>query len=130
MAISRATRLLLLLVCFSLPFDSDAQQPDEAAEAKKPELQSLQGSWWSHFDGTPSEIGPRIELFLEGVRAEIPSLEPQNHAAALSALDAVRDNFSAYLALLDSADLTLTELPEPSASYSIEDLLRLAATLG
>ncbi len=127
MTLWRTTGSLLLLLLLGLSIDGHAQPAEEDPEPKVPEISSLQGNWWAYFEGATVESGPRIETFLDGLRTEIAALAPQNQASAQSTLEAVRDNFNAYLALLGSSELKPEELPEPAAGYAIEDLLRLAA---
>ncbi len=123
----RLTTVPFLLLLLGLPAGGHAQQAEDQAGPDKPDISSLQGDWWSYFEGPPAESGPRIAAFLDGLRAEIAELAPRNQPSAESTLEAVRENVDAYLALLVSPDLRHEELPEPAASYSIEDLLRLAA---
>ena len=81
--------------------NSPAQEAREDTGPAAPNLASLQANWWTYFEGTRQEVGPRISTFLDGVEAQIPKLAPQNQEAAHSVLQALRDNFSAYLDLLD-----------------------------
>ncbi len=105
---------------------SPAQEAEETAAPAPPNLRSLETGWWAYFEGTRAEVEPRITEFLERVGAEIPELAAPNQIIAGSVLDAVRDDLTAYLALLDDTELALQELPPAAASYSIADLLRLA----
>ena len=96
----------------------------EAAEI--PDLATLQNSEWSFFEGTKSEVEPRAEAFFVQVEAEIAELNPQNEEAANTLLVAVRDNISAYLSLLDGAELVARQLDPAPVEYSINDLMQLA----
>jgi len=107
---------------------SPAQESEESPAPAPPDLGSLQTNWWSYFEGPREEVEPRIAEFLGIVEAQVADLEVQNQEIAQSVLTAVRDNFTAYLALLGDTELAPQELPPPSASYSIDDLLGLAAT--
>ncbi|MCP5089971.1 MAG: mechanosensitive ion channel, partial [Gammaproteobacteria bacterium] len=79
------------------------------------------------FEGTKTELEPRVTSFLEDLGAQTAELAPQNQEIAGSVLAAVADNFNALLALVDDPELTVRELPPEAAGYSIDDLLNLAA---
>ncbi len=121
-----ATKFLLLLAGIVVAFSSAAQQPDESANSVAPDLASLQSDWWNYFEGSQNEVEFRIDVFLEGILAQTADLEVRNQEIATSILAAVRDNFTAYLALADVAALTLEEQSPPALGYSITVLLELA----
>lgn len=127
MGIARNTRLLTLLLCSFAAVSSHAQESEDESAQPAPELRSLANDWWSYFDGTRDEIEPRVDLFLTDIGSQTAELSARNQVIAQSVLDAVRDNFTAYLALLDDNELALQALPQAAANYSIDDLLRLAA---
>ena len=124
---SRFPFLLVLLLSLSLSADALAQQLDISPEPVPPELASLQNNWWAYFEGPRAAVEPRMKEFLGSAGVQIADLAPQNQAIAQSILDAVADNFEALLPLLDDADPAAQELEPEAASYSIDDLLRIAA---
>jgi small-conductance mechanosensitive channel len=128
MKIARSTRFLVLLLSLLITLSSLAQEAEDSAPPAPPDLHSLQNDSWTYFEGPAAEIAPRVDTFLENSGVQIAELAPQNQETAQSVLDSVRDNFSALLSLLDDVDLTPQELPAEAASYSIGDLLELAAT--
>ena len=95
--------------------NASAQEAKESSEPAAPNLASLQANWWSYFEGTREEVEPRISKFIDAANAEIPKLAPQNQDTARSVLQALRDNFSAYLDLLDQTAFTPEELPDPDS---------------
>jgi len=124
---SRFPFLLVLLLGLSLSADALAQQPENSAEPVPPELASLQNNWWAYFEGPRAAVEPRMKEFLGKAGVQIADLAPQNQAIAQSILGAVADNFEALLPLLDDADPAAQELEPEAASYSIDDLLKIAA---
>ncbi len=123
----QSTRFLALLLGILVATSCPAQGANGSDEAIEPNLRSLQANWWTYFEGSRQVVGPRVDIFLEGVGVQIARLAPQNQAAAETLLDAVRGNFTALLPLLDDPDLTLPQLTPEAISYPIEELLRLAA---
>jgi len=106
---------------------SHAQEADESATPATPELIQLEASWWSYFEGPRDEVESRIDGFLGDISAQVGGLQTANEADGQSILDAVRENFNAYQALLDEDEPELLELPPEDISYSVDDLLSLAA---
>ena len=123
----RAARCIALLFGFMLSASVFAQTAEDSEEPPLPQLDSLQNDWWSYFEGPRAEVELRIDVFLAGASAQTAELAAQNQAIAQTILEAVRDNFTALLPLLDDADLTVPELEPAAASYSLDDLLRIAA---
>lgn len=123
----RAARYLVLLLSLLLPAIAVAQLPEDSAEAVTPDLTSLQNNWWDYFEGPRTKVEPRIEVFFAAAGTQIADLAPQNQVIAQTILDAVRDNFTALLPLLDDADLATPELEPEAASYSIGEMLQIAA---
>ena len=122
------TLRLITLLLFACAFSgADAQRTDAAAAPLLPEIRSLENSWWAYFEGSRDEVSPRIDGFLDNVATQVAELQPANEPVAQSILDAVRDNLSAYLVLLEDDELDLIALPSPALSYSIDDYLKLAA---
>jgi len=123
----RKIRLLSLLLCAMAAVSSHAQEADESATPATPELIQLEASWWSYFEGPRDEVESRIDGFLGDISAQVGGLQTANEADGQSILDAVRENFNAYQALLDEDEPELLELPPEDISYSVDDLLSLAA---
>jgi small-conductance mechanosensitive channel len=128
MNIARSTRFLVLLLSILVAFDSLAQEAEDNATPAPPDLRSLQTDWWAFFEGPRVDVEPKVNTFLEDVGVQTAELAPQNQEIAQSVLNAVRDNFTASLRLLDDSEPAPQELPPEAASYSIQDLLALAAT--
>ena len=105
-----------------------AQEAEESAPPEVPDVGSLEQDWWSYFEGPADEIAPRIETFLKQVNDEIAALRSQNQELAPAIVDAVRDNFQVYLSLLGEAEAQPQRLPEPQPTYTIDELLEIAAT--
>ena len=91
-----------------------------------PEVASLEQDWWSYFEGSPEEVAPRIETFLAQANEEIAALGAQNQELAPAIVGAVRDNFEVYLSLLGEIEAQPQKLPEPQATYTIDELLEVA----
>jgi len=127
MKIAQSTPFLALLLGLLVAVNSPAQEAEDGAATTPPDLNSLQTNWWAYFEGSRAEIQPRVDTYLDDVGVQIANLAPQNQETAQSVLNTVRGNFTALLALLDDTELTLQELPAAAASYSIEELLKLAA---
>jgi small-conductance mechanosensitive channel len=104
-----------------------AQEPDASAPPTVPEVASLDQDWWSYFESPADEIAPHIETFLEQVNDETAGLRSQNQELAPAIVDAVRDNFELYLSLLGEAEAQPQRLPEPQSTYTIDELLEVAA---
>ena len=122
------TILKLLLVAGALAGAvSQAQQPISIATNAAPEFPTLRQDWWAEFEGAPEDVEPRIASLLEQVEGQIPDLAVQNQATASAVLQAVRDNFAVYVSLLGGVDIEKQALPEPAASYTIDELLDVAA---
>ncbi len=126
MKFPRSTRHLVTLLSLLLSASAIAQVVEDSAEPA-PDLEALQSDAWAYFEGPRAEIEPRKDTFLATVGIEIADLEPQNQGIAETLLDAVRDNFTALLPLLDDAELDAPELEPEAASYAVEDLLKIAA---
>jgi potassium efflux system protein len=120
-------RLVTLLLGACALSGAYAQQANENTPPEPPELGSLEGGSWTYFVGSRDQIAPRVDAFLDRVAEQVTELEAANEPVVRSVLDAVRDNFGAYLVLLDEDELDLIELPSPALSYSIDDYLKLAA---
>ena len=119
-------RYLVLLLCVVYTTASFAQEVEDNP-LPTPKLGSLQSDWWSFFQGPREQVGPRTEAFFDDILAQIAELEPQNREFAASTLSAVRDNLNALLALSDDAELAPQNLTPVAESYSIDELLKLAA---
>ena len=104
-----------------------AQDAEEIEETPTPDLQALQTGWWSYFEGPREQVEPRIAAIDEMVSAQIAELEVENQEIASSLLATVRDNFVAYLNVLDTTDVAMPGQPPEAISYSLEELLELAS---
>ena len=91
------------------------------------ELTKIEAGSWSYFEGPRDEVAARINDFLAAAEQEVAELDAANLESGQSLLASVRDNLSAYLALRSDDQLELQALPQPQVSYSLDDLLRLAA---
>jgi small-conductance mechanosensitive channel len=119
-------KILALLMLALLPAAvALAQDNAEAEPPAEPQLASLQANWWTFFQGDEATVAPRVANFLEKASGTINEMQPQNQEAADSVLDAARDNFSAYVALLEESQPLPQELPEAAVSYSLDELLAL-----
>lgn len=120
--------LVTLLLILALPGAAFAQEAEnsDAAPASL-ELSAIEAGAWSYFEGPKEEVATRIEEFLEAAAADVAGLDAANVETGQSLLGALRDNLSAYLALRTDDELQLQPLPQPQISYSLDDLLRLAA---
>jgi len=123
-----ATRFLILILGVLAALNSGAQEVEERNAPAVPEPASLVANWWTYFEGTREDVEPRVAVFLDTMNAQVADLAPQNQEIAESILAAVRNNLSAYLNLIDDTEPAVLELPPEAVSYSIEDLLQLAAT--
>ncbi len=122
-------RLGILLLGVLLAGVGAAQETEPPAEPGEPELADLQSNWWAYFEGPRAEVAPRKDPFLKNIGVQIADLAPQNQEIAQSILDSVSDNLNALLALSDDEEVSAPELEPEAASYSIDDLLKFAATL-
>jgi len=104
-----------------------AQEAEPDAAPKILELSRIEAGAWSYFEGPREEIEPRVSAFLAAAEEEIAGLQAANVEIGQSLLGAVRDNLAAYVALLGDDELELQALPQPQISYSLDELLRLAA---
>ncbi len=126
MKIARPNWLAPLLCGLLVAAPTVAQETDENAPPQLPEPASLEQDWWSYFEGSPENVGPRIETFLAQVNEEIAGLGARNQELAPAIVDAVRDNFEVYLSLLGEVEAEPQTLPEPQATYSIDEFLDAA----
>ncbi len=133
MMTARLPTLLAMLLLALLTFDGSAQEtepadaPASTATPAVPELRSLRAGWWSYFEGNRAKVEPRVKTFLESISPQIAELDPSNQVIAESVLTAVRENFNAYLELLDETEPALKELPAAKEGYSIDELLEIEA---
>jgi small-conductance mechanosensitive channel len=128
----KALRTLLLLTLVTVPLvaTTSLAQDTEVDEAATPAIPfpALQQDWWDTFEGTPEEVGPRIEAFLEQVSTQVADLGAQNQETALVIIGAVRDNLELYQSLLDDLTIQVRTPPPLSAMYSVDEMLVVAAT--
>ncbi len=121
----RAIALLMGLVVACSSHAQDARE--SAAPALVPDLRSLVATWWAPFERPGDDGAAKVDEFLKGIRAQTSSLSNANQLTAQSALDAINDNMSAYLALHKEPEWNPQAIPEPEVSYSIDQLLAVAA---
>ena len=127
MKTSLKTRVLALLLGSIVSCASLAQETEENSATAKPQLTSMDAHWWSYFEAPRDEVELRVSEFLPEISVEVEGLQVSNEQVGQALLAAVGDNFTAYLALLDADELELQELPQAQISYTLNDLLRLAA---
>lgn len=127
MKISSQFRVLALLSVLAASSGAIAQVTDADAPPARFELSAIEAGSWSYFEGAKDEVETRIDQFVEAAADDVASLDAANVEIGESLLGAVRDNLSAYLALLSDDEPQLQPLPQPKISYSLDDLLRLAA---
>lgn len=124
---SRKLRFAALVLGAVFSLSAYAQVNDDIPAPAKPDLVSMEANWWSYFEGPQDEVESRTSIFLADLSTEVAGLQPANEKVGQSILEAVRDNFAAYAALLDGDEVTLQELPQAKISYSLDDLLHVAA---
>ena len=127
MKISLKTLLIAVLLGAALSNFAHAQEDESDTAPEILELSRIDASAWSYFEGSRDEIEARINEFLARAEEDVAGLEAANAEIGLALLGAVQDNLSAYLALLSDDELELQALPQAKISYSLDDLLRLAA---
>ncbi len=118
----------ILLLSTLLAGNGYSQESEEASPPEIPNIDELHNSGWDFFEGPKAEVELRTEAFFAEVEAGIGALEAQNEALGNTLLVAVRDNISAYIALLDEPELVLRELDRAPIEYSIDNLLQLATS--
>ena len=106
---------------------ANAQENEDDTGPTNLELTRIDAGYWSYFEGAPDDVEARIADFLAAAELEVAGLEAANLESGQSLLAAIHDNLSAYVALLADDELQLQALPPPTISYSLDDLLRLAA---
>jgi len=127
MKISLKTLLIAVLLGAALSNFAHAQEDESDTAPEILELSRIDAGAWSYFEGSRDEIEARINEFLARAEEDVAGLEAANAEIGLALLGAVQDNLSAYLALLSDDELELQALPQAKISYSLDDLLRLAA---
>ena len=123
----QSSRLLAIMLAMLLTVGVFAQENEEDVPPPVPDFNSMQSNWWPYFEGAREDVQPRADEFLQLAETQVADLAPQNQEIALSLLDAVRANISAYLTLLDDTEQAPQELPPPAVNYSVDELLALAA---
>ncbi len=123
---AQRTSVAILLLGMLLLGNGYAQEPEEASPPEIPNILELHNSGWTFFEGSKAEVEQRVDAFYAQAEAQIADLEPQNEQTGNTLLVAVRDNISAYIALLDESELVLRELDRAPIEYSIDSLLQLA----
>ncbi len=118
--------VVILLLGVLLTGTGYAQDSDDTPPPEIPDISELQNSGWFYFEGPKADVELRVEAFFAAVEAEIADLDPQNEQTGNTLLVAVRDNLSAYLALLDEPELVPRELDPERVEYSLDELLQFA----
>ena len=129
MKISLTMRVFWVLLSTAILGGTYAQETDTDTDTEPAilELSRIEAGAWSYFEGPRDDIEPRVSAFLAAAEEDIAGLQPANVEIGQSLLGAVRDNLAAYVALLGDDELELQALPQPLISYSLDELLRLAA---
>ena len=121
------TCVLIVSAMLTMTAPGRAQEPTGVTEQAAPDLNSLQAGWWSYFDGEREQIEPRAQSFIQMLREQADAVDTPTQILALPMLDALQEDFSAYLNLLDNTDVAMPSVPAADVSYSLNDLLDLAA---
>jgi len=123
----RIHSLFVLLCGLLLAHSGFAQDTAEPAAPTPPDLLGLDQAWWSYFEGTAEDVGPRIDAFLAQVNEQLAGLSAQNQESVPAIVQAVRDNLQVYLSLIDGLQSQAPTLDEPAAAYSLDELLEIGA---
>jgi hypothetical protein len=95
MGIAQTIRITAVLLGGILATSASfAQETGDAEVPSPPALESLQTDWWGYFEGTRAQVEPRVDAFVDSLRARTAELQPQNQVIAQATLGAVRENFS------------------------------------
>ncbi len=127
MKVTITHRILILLLSTLVALTGYAQDIGKNDASQALDIMSLESTWWSYFEQGIDDTTSRADAFLIYTGVQIAGMQAQNQAAGQSSLDAISENFSAYLALLEEPELNQQSLPEAALSYSIDELLELAA---
>ena len=119
------TRLAILLASLVLAAAAYPQDTDDAPPPV-PNLNELQGGGWAYFVGSREDVESRVDVFLTQAESQLTELSPSNEATAAQLLGALRDNLSAYVALLAEPDVVDKKLDDAPMNYDIDQLLELA----
>lgn len=119
-------RRAVFLLCILAAGNAVSQDAEEPAPVQLPDLNSLHSTGWGYFDVPHAEAAARSEAFFAAIEEQLVDLSPQNEELANSLLRAVRDNISAYIALLEDPDISTKDLDTAHMSYGIDQLLQLA----
>ena len=130
MMTSLKARILTLLFAATISFASVAQESDAEQEISKPQLTLMEVHWWSYFEGPREDVELKVNEFLPELATEVASLQPSNEEDGLGLLAAVRDSFTAYLALLGAEEPKPQVLSEAQDSYTFDDLLVFLGEIG
>jgi hypothetical protein len=122
-------RRAVFLLCILAAGNAVSQDAEEPAPVQLPDLNSLHSTGWGYFDVPHAEAAARSEAFFAAIEEQLVDLSPQNEELANSLLRAVRDNISAYIALLEDPDISTKDLDTAHMSYGIDQLLQTQETL-
>jgi potassium efflux system protein len=120
-------RVIALVACLATGATALAQEPEQAPAPPPLDFSSLGQNWWAYFEGSPDVVSPRVDALLEDTAGKIATLGARNQQAAGDTLEALRDNFGAYLSLLGDPEIEQRRLPEPAAVYTLDELMETAA---
>ncbi len=127
MKIAMPSRMLAVLLGMLAAVQVSAQEAEPPAPPAPPAFDELATDWWTYFQGSPEEVEPRVESFLQTLREEISELGPANQEIAQGVLESVENNLTALLNLEAAEETAEQELPEAALGYSVDDLLNFAA---
>ena len=127
MKMSLPIRLLLVAFAAVAAVQSYAQDAAEESAVESLSLSSLESDWWTYFNRSGEDARSEIDDFFNRAASRVTDLKVVNRAVGQSILDAVRDNISVYLELLNEPELKAGELPEAAVSYTFDELLALAS---
>jgi small-conductance mechanosensitive channel len=124
----RLTRFFALFCGLLLVASALAQEEEPATPPPLPEVSALETDWWDWFEGEPEDAEQRIDAFLDRLNEQVAGLGAQNQLVAPGLIQAVRDNLQVYTTLLNEVEIEPPVLPLQTDTYSLDDLLNIAAT--
>jgi potassium efflux system protein len=122
---------LLCLICLPLLASTASAQMqfspdlDSSEEVTLPKLGALNTGWWGYFDPAAADAEQRHAAFIDGVSNGLSRLSPIERDEGERSLAAVENNLATYRELSGNPALQPESVPEGSAEYSFEQLLRV-----